>query len=97
MVVRSSAHGEPAMVAGLFRHLTSEMLLLWDRGFFSYELWQQMTVRTVKVLARVKSGLILRPISHLSDGSYLAKIYKNPYDREKNATGSWSGDPLHAR
>ena len=32
-----------AMVAGLFRHLTSEMLLLWDRGFFSYELWQQMT------------------------------------------------------
>jgi len=28
--------------------------------------------------ARVKSGMILRPISHLSDGSYLAKIYKNP-------------------
>ena len=51
MVVRSSAHGEPAMVAGLFRHLTSEMLLLWDRGFFRYELWQQMTARTVKVLA----------------------------------------------
>ena len=32
MVVRSSAHGEPAMVAGLFRHLTSEMLLLWTGG-----------------------------------------------------------------
>ena len=60
MVVRSSAHGEQSMFAGLFRHLTSEMLLLWDRGFFSYELWQQMTARTVKVLARVKSGLILR-------------------------------------
>ena len=44
MVVRSSAHGEPAMVAGLFRHLTSEMLLLSDRGFFSYELWQQMGI-----------------------------------------------------
>ena len=43
------------MVAGLFRYLTSEMLLLWDRGFFSYELWQQMTAHTVKVLARVKS------------------------------------------
>lgn len=75
------------MVAGLFRHLTSEMLLLWDRGFFSYELWQQMTAHTVKVLARAKSGLILRPISHLSDGSYLAKIYKNPYDREKDRDG----------
>ena len=37
MVVRSSAHGEQSMVAGLFRHLTSKMLLLWDRGFFGYE------------------------------------------------------------
>ena len=42
---------------------------------------------TVKVSARVKSGLILRPISHLSDRSYLAKIYKNPYDREKDRDG----------
>jgi transposase IS4-like protein/DDE family transposase len=87
MVVRSSAHGEQSMVAGLFRHLTSEMLLLWDRGFFSYELWQQMTARGVKVLARVKSQLILRPIEHLSDGSYLAKIYKSSYDREKDRDG----------
>ena len=59
MVVRSSAHGEQSMFAGLFRHLTPEMLLLWDRGFFSYELWKQMIARGVKVLARVKSGLIL--------------------------------------
>ena len=56
MVVRSSAHGEQSMFAGLFRHLTSEMLLLWDRGFFSYELWQQMTARTVKVFARSRAG-----------------------------------------
>ncbi len=41
MVVRSSAHGEQSMIAGVFRHLTSEMLLLWDRGFFSDVLWQQ--------------------------------------------------------
>ena len=87
LVVRSSAHGEPAMVAGLFRHLTPEMLLLWDRGFFSYELWQQMTARSVKVLARVKSGLILHPLRHLSDGSYLAQIYQSPYDREKDRDG----------
>jgi hypothetical protein len=87
LVVRSSAHGEQAMVGGLFRHLTSEMLLLWDRGFFSYELWQEMTVRQVKVLARVKSRLILRPIEPLSDGSYLAKIYKSSYDRAKDRDG----------
>ena len=42
--------------------------------------------RTVKVLA-VKSGLILRPIHHLADGSYLAKIYKSHYDRKKDRDG----------
>src|SRR5271165_5455561 len=87
MVVRSSAHGEQSMFAGLFRHLTSEMLLLWDRGFFSYALWKQMIARGVKVLARVKSQLILRPIRHLADGSYLAQIYKSAYDREKDRDG----------
>ncbi len=35
-VVRSIAHGEQSMVGGLLRHLTEEMLLLWDRNFFSY-------------------------------------------------------------
>jgi hypothetical protein len=87
LVVRSSAHGEQAMIDGLIRHLKSEMLLLWDRGFFSYDLWQQMSARGVKVLARVKSQLILRPIQHLSDGSYLAKIYQSPSDRAKDRDG----------
>ena len=36
-----------------------------------------MTSRGVKILARVKSGLILKPIRNLADGSYLAKIYQN--------------------
>jgi hypothetical protein len=87
LVVRSSAHGEQSMVAGLLRHLTPEMLLLWDRGFFSYEHWRQLGARDVKVLARVKSCLILRPIRHLADGSYLAKIYKSDYDRKKDRGG----------
>jgi hypothetical protein len=87
MVARSSAHGEQSMIGGLFRHLTSEMLLLWDRGFFSYDLWREMAARGVKVLARVKCQLILRPIEHLSDGSYLAKIYKSSYDRTKDRDG----------
>jgi hypothetical protein len=87
LVVRSAAHGEQAMVAGLFRHLTAEMLLLWDRGFFSYDLWKQMMARGVKVLARVQRRLILRSIHHLSDGSYLAKIYKNPTDRANDRDG----------
>jgi Insertion element 4 transposase N-terminal/Transposase DDE domain len=86
-VARSCSHGEQAMVAGLLRHLTPEMLLLWDRNFFSYKLWKELTSRDVKLLARVTSRLILKPIRNLADGSYLAKIYRTPYDRQKDRGG----------
>jgi Insertion element 4 transposase N-terminal/Transposase DDE domain len=87
VVVRSITHGEQAMVGALLRHLDPEMLLLWDRGFFSYGLWKAVTARRVKILARVTCRLILRPIRNLADGSYLAKIYKSAYDREKDRDG----------
>jgi hypothetical protein len=86
-VVRSIAQSELAMVGGLLGHLTPEMLLIWDRYFFSYLLWKAVTARDVKLLARVKSNLILRPIRHLADGSYLAKIYRTPEDRRADREG----------
>ncbi len=86
-VVRPCSHGEQPMVAGLLRHLTPEMLLLWDRNFFSYKLWKELTSRDVKLLARVVSRLILKPIRNLADGSYLAKIYQSPYHRQKDRDG----------
>jgi hypothetical protein len=58
------------------------MLLLWDRGFFSYSLWKQVAARPAQVLARVSARLVLRPLQHLADGSYLAKIY--PCESERN-------------
>jgi Insertion element 4 transposase N-terminal/Transposase DDE domain len=66
---------EQAMAPGLFRHLRLGMLLVWDRGFFSYKLWQQLVLRGCAVLARVSVRLVLRPVQELADGSYLAKIY----------------------
>ena len=86
-VVRSIAHGEPSMVGGLLRHLTPEMLLLEDRGFFSYDHWKTAMLRGVQLLARVKSGLILKSIQNLADGSYLAKIYRGCYDRQIDRDG----------
>jgi len=75
------------MVGALLRYLSPEMLLLLDRGFFSYELWRQLHSMGVKLLVRVVKNLILRPIRYLPDGSYLAKVYKNAYDRDKNRDG----------
>jgi len=87
MVVKHIHCGERTMVAALLRHLTTEMLLLLDRGFFSYELWRQLDSMGVKLLARVVKNLILRPIRTLADGSYLAKVYKSSYDRQKDRDG----------
>jgi hypothetical protein len=78
---------EQAMVPSVLRHVTPDMLLIWDRNFFSYEVWKTLNLREIKVLARVKANLILRPIQRLSDDSYLAKIYPNAYAREKDRDG----------
>ena len=73
--IKEKECGEQSMVPGLFRHLRANMLLMWDRGFFSYKLWHQLILRGCQVLARVKVGLTLRPIEELADRSYPAKVY----------------------
>lgn len=79
--------GEKALVPLLLDHLPADSLLLEDRGFFSYDLWKLLEQREIKVLARVSSSLTLQPIKILSDGSYLAKIYRNSDDRKLDRKG----------
>jgi Insertion element 4 transposase N-terminal/Transposase DDE domain len=86
-VARPITHGEQAMVGPLLGHLDDEMLLLWDRGFFSYNLWKEVNSRRVQILARVTCRLVLEPIRDLADGSYLAKIYPTPEDRRADRDG----------
>src|SRR5262249_1769991 len=86
-LARPITHGEQAMVGALLGRLDLEMLLLWDRGFCSYALWKAVTARGGKILARVTSRLILKPIRNLADGSYLAKIYPSASARQKDREG----------
>ena len=87
IAIKSIRCGERTMVPGLLRHLTSEMLLLVDQGFFSEKLWRQWAERRVNVLARVTTQMILKPKLVLPDGSYLPKVYKGDYNREKDRDG----------
>jgi Insertion element 4 transposase N-terminal/Transposase DDE domain len=86
-VARSIASGQQSMVGELLRHLTAGMLLLWDRNFFSYKTWREVTARGTEILARAKSNLILRPIRELADGSYLSEVYPSPCDRQADRDG----------
>jgi hypothetical protein len=87
IVLKRIACGETTAMEGLWRYIPKGSLLLEDRGFFSYRQWKRALRENVAVLARVKSGLILKPIRYLTDGSYLAKIYPTPNERRKDRHG----------
>ena len=63
------------------------MLLLWDRNFLSYQTVSEVRQRKAHLLARIKKNLIFEPIRVLGDGSYLAKMYRSSYDRQKDRNG----------
>jgi Insertion element 4 transposase N-terminal/Transposase DDE domain len=78
---------EVTMAASLLRFLRDDMLLLWDRGFLSYDLVQQVVGRQAHLLARIKNNLVFRPIRRLRDESYLAKLYPSPRHRDRDEGG----------
>ena len=77
---------EKALVPQLWDFLPADSLLIEDRGFFSFESWKALHTR-VKLLVRVPSSMVLEPIERLPDGSFLAKIYANSYNRSKDRNG----------
>jgi hypothetical protein len=87
LAIKPLCHGEPSMVGQLLDQLGPGMLLIWDRGFFSYDLISAVVDRGAHLLARVRSNTVLRPIRRLDDGSYLARIYPSEADRRRDRRG----------
>ena len=85
--IKEPDSAEQRLAPGLFRHLRPDMLLVWDRGFFSYVLWKWVVTQGCQLLARVSSRLVLRPTQPLADGSYLAKIYPCASERNRDRQG----------
>jgi hypothetical protein len=79
--------GESTMAPALLRHLRPGMLLLWDRNFLKYDHVKQVLDAGAHLLARVKSDVTLVPRRRLRDGSYLARLYRNRYDRDRDRNG----------
>ena len=78
---------ERAAVPELLQRIPAGSLLYEDRGFFSYGDWKKADAQGIKLLVRVGSHLVLKPIQHLSDGSFLAKIYPSPWARSVDREG----------
>lgn len=59
---------------GLLPKLKKDMLLLADRGYFSFARWKACAEQGAASLWRVRKDMKLRPILVLEDGSWLAEI-----------------------
>ena len=67
---------ETVLARDLVARLRPGMLLLADRGFYGFSLWQQGAATGADLLWRMRSSQRLDPIEILADGSYLAKVYE---------------------
>lgn len=74
---------EQSLSRELFAHLRVGMLLLADRGFYGFELWQQARATGADLLWRVRRSASLPVTKALDDGSYLSTVHAEPDRRSR--------------
>ncbi|MFJ5123500.1 IS4 family transposase [Kitasatospora sp. NPDC088548] len=82
-VVGPLSAGEQVLSRRLFTHLREGMLLLADRGFYGFELWQAARASGADLLWRVRSNAALPVMRVLEDGSYLSTVHAEPDRRSR--------------
>jgi hypothetical protein len=88
LVVRP--HQRHELAAGLQligRSLTAGMLVLWDRGFYSFRTLEAIVKRRAEFLGRVNRRVVLEPLKRLRDGSFLAEVYPSVIARQRRKGG----------
>ncbi|MFF4927289.1 IS4 family transposase [Kitasatospora sp. NPDC001261] len=74
---------EQSLSRRLFDRLEKGMLLLADRGFYGFELWQQAKATGADLLWRVRKSTNLPVVRVLGDGSYLSTVHAEPDRRSR--------------
>ena len=82
-VVGPYTTSETVLSRGLLGRLGPGMLCLADRGFYSFEAWQQAAATGTDLLWRVKDNLNLEPVEVLADGSWLAEVFHSTNDKRR--------------
>lgn len=82
-------HADPVDLARrLVRSVTTEMLVLLDRGLTVWPVIWALCERGAPLLGRVQTDRLLVPIAGYPDGSYLARLYRDPPSR-RTSTSPW--------
>lgn len=82
---------ENDMYPGLHHKLDSSMLLMADRGFFSYQSFKDSAATGAQLLWRVRGNMVLPVHEEFEDGSYLSAVYEGTKERRNNV------DPIRVR
>jgi Transposase DDE domain/Insertion element 4 transposase N-terminal len=86
-LIKPLRRAEITMLKALLRWLMPDMLLLWDRGFLSYDNVRDVRAGQANLLARLKKTNVFVRRKKLPDGSYLSKIYRSPHHRRMDRDG----------
>jgi IS4 transposase len=70
--------GEISLAKQVIPRLSKGMLLLADRNYFGFFLWQQAQSTGADLLWRVKKNVRLRVLKRFPDGSFLSAVYEDP-------------------
>lgn len=68
--------GEPTLARGLLGALGPGMLVIADRNFYSFKLWDEARGTGAELLWRTKSNHILPVEERFADGSYLSVLHE---------------------
>ncbi len=72
----SCSTSEAALSRRLVDRLEPGMLVLADRGFYSFKLWEQSAATGADLLWRMRDSQRLDPVEILPDGSYLSRVFE---------------------
>jgi len=78
---------EIALAKKVLPRLRQGMLCLADRGFFSFDLWQQAQASGADLLWRMKKNMRMDCQQRLADGSYLSSVYPAERDWRHKTNG----------
>lgn len=95
--VAGKGTGERAAAWELFDGLTEEMLLIADRGFYSFELWCDADDSAAGLIWRIGDVMELPLVTDLGDGTYTALVFGRrvrPPERERLLAAARGGQDL---
>lgn len=70
--------GERELAQALLDSITPDMLVVADRGFYSFDLWRDYRFTGADLLWRLSAGVRLPVLNTFPDGSYLSEITNQP-------------------